>query len=255
MPTIFEGVDVLIDQHVDVLRVGTSAPHHRHKTCLKRLNDKPKSFEISKLLKGIASILKTNWEKNGRRRGSKENWRWEKQLYIRDANQSREKQFEKAVVARCGHEWVNQVPTASGLTSSIAGKHCNIDLIHRLSDETCEFIELKYDCDTPLFAAFEILKYGMLYVFTRQHLKDLTVSPGTNLFALSHVHLRIVAPAIYYSGCRLEWLQLEVNRGLAHALSKEDFRMDLKFESICWLPDGDICGAITTRTSVFSAYL
>jgi len=243
MPTIFEGVDILIDQHLDILRVGTP-PHHRHRACLKRLNDKPENFEISKLLKGIASILKTNWEKNGRRRGSKENWRWEKQLYIRDANQSREKQLEKAIVAKCGQEWVNQVPTASGLTNSTAGKHCNIDLIHRLPDETCEFIELKYTCDTPLFAAFEILKYGLLYVFTRQHLNDLTVSPETNLFTLNHVHLRVVAPASYYSGCRLEWLLLEVNRGLADALSKEDFRMDLKFESICWPRDGDVCAGV-----------
>ena len=240
MPTIFEGVDILIDQHLDALSVGTS-PHHRHRACLKRLNDKPENFEISKLLKRIASILKTNWEKNGRRRGSTENWRWEKQL-------------EKAIVAQCGQEWVNQVPTASGLTSSVAGKHCSIDLAHRLPDETCEFIELKYDCDTPLFAAFEILKYALLYVFTRQHLNDLTVSPETNLFALNRVHLRVVAPAIYYSDCRLNWLPLEVNRGLADALSKEDFRMDLKFESICWPRDGDVCAAMTSRTSVFSAY-
>jgi hypothetical protein len=254
MSTIFEGVDILIDQHLDVLRVGTP-PHHRHRACLKRLNGKPESFEVSNLLKGIASILKANWEKNGRRHGSKQNWRWKKQLYIRDANQSREKQFEKAIVAKCGQEWVNQVPTASGLTSSIAGKHCNIDLIHRLPDETCEFIELKYDSDTPLFAAFEILKYGLLYVFTRQHLNDLTVSLETDLFALNQVHLRVIAPAIYYSDCRLDWLALEINRGLAGALSKEDFGMDLKFESICWPRDADVCAAITSRTNVSSAYL
>jgi hypothetical protein len=162
MSTIFEGVDTLIDQHLDVLGVGTNLPHHRYRACLRRLNAKPESFDISKLLNGIANILKTNWDKNGKRRGSKENWRWEKQLYIGDANQSREKKLEKAIAARCGEDWINQVPTASGLTSSLGGKHCNIDLVHRLPDETCEFIELKYDCDTPLFAAFEVLKYGLL---------------------------------------------------------------------------------------------
>lgn len=254
MPTIFEGVDILIDEHLDVLCVGT-APHHRHKRCLAKLDDKPESFEIPNLLEGIASIFKTNWEKNGRRRGLKENWRWKKQLYIHDANQGREKQFEKAIVAKCGHEWVNQVPTASGLTGGAAGKHCNIDLVHRLPDETCEFIELKYECDTPLYAAFEILKYGLLYVFTRQHLNDLTVLPEKNLFAVTHVRLRVVAPAIYYTGCRLDWLPLEINRGLADALSKEDFRMDLKFESVCWPRDDDVCASIRSRTNVFSAHL
>lgn len=213
MPTIFEGVDTLIDQSLGILDVGKNPPHYRHKACLKQLNGKPQSFDASKLLKDIANVLETNRQENGRRQGSKENWRWKKQLYISDANQSLEKQFEKAIAAKCGQEWVNQVPTASGLSNNTAGRQCNIDLMHRLPDEICEFIELKYNCDTPLFAAFEILKYGLLYVFTRQHLNELTVSPETNLFTVNHVHLRVVAPANFYNNSRLEWLPLEVNGG------------------------------------------
>ncbi len=251
MPTIFEGVNNLIDQSLGVLDVGETAPHYRHKACLKRLMVKPQNFDACKLLNDIAGVLESNWQDNGRKRGSRENWRWEKQLYISDRNASPEKQFEKAVVTKCRSNWVNQVPTASGLTNSTEGRLCNIDLVHWLSNETCEFIELKYDSDTPLFAAFEILKYGLLYVFTRQHLNDLTVSPKTRLLAANNVHLRVVAPASYYINSRLVWLPVEVNHALNQRLANSDFRMDFKFESINWEHGGDVCAEIKSRRDAF----
>lgn len=44
-----------------------------------------------------------------------------------------------------------------------------IDLVHRIAPGHFEFIELKTGSNTPLYAAFEILGYGLSWCLARQH--------------------------------------------------------------------------------------
>jgi hypothetical protein len=89
-----------------------------------------------------------------------ENWRFAKKTYIADRNTSPEKTLEKTIAKITDADWVNQVPTASGLWNASADTHRNIDLVHRLGPKQYEFIELKVETDTPLKAAMESLIYG-----------------------------------------------------------------------------------------------
>jgi hypothetical protein len=250
MAGIFEGVDDMIDQSLGVMNIGTTAPHYRHKTAALRLTSKPSSFDAHALFERIVERMHKNWsdaQDLNPRSPSEENWRWEKQLHISENNRSPEKRCEKEIAACCGEDWVNQVPTASGLLDGSGEKQCNIDLVHRVAPEEYEFIELKYESGTPLYAAFEILKYGLLYVFSRRYAEPLGYSGATKeILGARMVHLKVVAPYAYYGYFSTKWLQEETNRGLS-CLRPEGYRMDFKFEYMRWPTDGNEGSAMDNR--------
>jgi hypothetical protein len=255
MAGIFEGIDDLIDRSLRVTQIGTTAPHYRHKATALSLTSKPYSFDAFVLFDNIVKRMHKNWSAAhdlNPRSPSEENWRWEKKPDISENNESNEKLWEKAIAICCGEEWVNQVPTASGLLDGSSEKHCNIDLVHRIAPEEFEFIELKYASDTPLFAAFEILKYGLLYVFSRRYAEQLGYSGvSKEILGARLVHLRVVAPYEYYGYFprKPDWFQKEINGGL-NCLALDGYRMDFGFEYMGQATDGDVCSAVANRKPV-----
>jgi hypothetical protein len=253
MAGIFEGVDDLIDQSLRVMHIGTTAPHYRHKAAALSLKSKPYSFDAHALFEKIVARMDKNWadaQHLNPRSPSVENWRWEKKLDISENNRSPEKRCEKGIAKCCGEDWVNQVPTASGLLDGSSEKLCNIDLVHRVAAAEYEFIELKHDGGTPLYAAFEILKYGLLYVFSRRCAEQLGYSDASKeILGARLVHLRVVAPYAYYGYFSTKWLQEEANRGLS-CLPPEGYRMDFKFEYMRWPTDGNEGSAMDNRKPV-----
>jgi hypothetical protein len=250
MPGIFEGIDDLIDQSLGVLHIGTKAPHYKNKSAALKLDRKPYSFDAHVLFEKIGARMQKNWSNAhdlNPRSASIQNWRWEKKLYISENNLSPEKCVEKEIAAFGGEDWVNQVPTASGLLDGSSEKHCNIDLVHRISPEEFEFIELKYECDTPLYAAFEILKYGLLYVFSRRCAEQLGYSADSKpMLGARIVHLKVVAPFSYYSYFRPDWLQKEANRALG-CVSLDGYQMDFHCEYMAWPTEGNACVSVASR--------
>jgi hypothetical protein len=259
MPDIFEGVDTLIDRALRVTDVGNSTEkRYATKTSALRLQQKPYGFDASDLCKTILGKIEANW-RNGLaevdRFGSRENWRLEKQLYISDRNQSPEKQLEKLIVNELGADWVNQVPTASGLINSTANKHCNIDLVHILSAAEYELIELKFGSDYPLSAAFELLKYGIIYLFSRKVAQQLGYSREEKplLFA-DRIHLIVLAPYQYYSGYNVRWLEAELSRGLAMKLIEGAPAVDFHFEHFRVVDgENDVADIVASRKKMYSA--
>jgi hypothetical protein len=250
---ILEGVDDLIDQSLGVMDIGTTAPHYVHKGAALVLKSKPTSFDAHDLFEMIIAQMHRTWANAQHlhpRSPSNENWRWEKKLHISENNQSPEKQCEKMIAAYCGEDWINQVPTASGLLNGISETHCNIDLVHRVAPAEYEFIELKFKNRTPLSAAFEILKYGLLYLFSRRYAEQLGYSALSKpTLGARMVHLRVVAPTAYYEGFQVAWLRDEANRAL-DCLSLDGYRMDFQFQSMVWQTDGNECSAMANRKLV-----
>lgn len=242
--SILKGVNELIDSELGLNDIG-EAPHHRHKRSCDRLAKSPMAGIASDLIGNIYEKVEENWVSDYHQR-SKENWRFEKNTRI-DGDNGPEVRLERAIVnipeeiwpdAKC---WVNQVPVASGLVDPHADGSRKIDLVHK-SGEAYEFIELKIDSDTPLYAAMEILKYGVLYIFCRQ---DGRVSPfihtheKENLLQAKKIHLRVLAPAKYYEKYDRSWLEIletSINNGLAKFLAQPKFafelEMDFKFETL-----------------------
>jgi hypothetical protein len=119
---------------LDVTHIGTTAPHYWHRSAALALRSKPSSFDAHGLFEQIMAQMHSNWATAHElcpRSHSAENWRWVKKLHISEENQSPEKQWEKTIAKQCDEDWVNQVPTASGLLNSVNETHCNIDLVHR----------------------------------------------------------------------------------------------------------------------------
>jgi hypothetical protein len=170
--SICDGLDDIIDNAFDVADIGASSPHYQHKSsCLRLSKGRPKAFDASTLLESMLARVEQNWDTSPRRRRadpSEQNWRWEKQMDIADRNPSKEKRLEKRIAQLTGDDWVNQVPTASGLYESTRDRHRNVDLARRIGNRAFELIELKVDSGNPLLATAEILQYAVLLLAAEQ---------------------------------------------------------------------------------------
>ncbi len=141
-------------------------------------------------------------------------WKLRQDCKICDHNYSYEKMLEKAVaiLAKEGQMqgWFNQCPTASGMTdasedrssSAHKGKGRNVDLVHwSNSSKRLRLVELKWNkqTDHPYSAMWQIVGYGIAYIFCRIH-RDKLPLRGNCLMNASHVALEVVAPSQYYIG-------------------------------------------------------
>jgi hypothetical protein len=245
--SILGGVDYLIDSALHLTGdpaldrdpIGR-APHHQHITSCQRRSTGPlDGFDALALVTAIYEKVVVNWRASSYHNGSDENWRLKSNPDIAENNNSEEVFLERAIVRimnllqpepEC---WFNQVPVASGLVHPTADHGRNIDLVHRLGDKAFELIELKVRSDTPLFAAMEILKYGLVYVFCRHcDLISQSIFKHRRLLEAERIHLRVLAPAAYYKMYDLSWLESSLNEGLAEFSVQRGlpFGLDFAFE-------------------------
>ena len=123
---------------------------------------------------------------------------------IREKNPSREKILEKAVavLAEKRHMlgWFNQCPVAAGITHPKKDNKRAVDLVHwSKADRHVRLIELKWKSNSPLYALFEVLEYGLAYIFCRIHKKELPLQ-CPSLMNARHVSLEVIAPRLFYNG-------------------------------------------------------
>lgn len=240
---ILKDVNGLIDSALG-LEIGKT-PRHENKTSCRQLTKSPLTgFDASVLIENICNQIGKNWDTSKYHKGSKENWRLEKQKGISAKNKSPEVSLERAIVSIPAEiwpdaaNWFNQVPVASGLVDSHEGGR-KIDLVHDCGDRAYEFIELKVGSNTPLYAAMEILKCGVLYIFCRQDKRvSKFVDRKGKLLQAEKIQLRVLAPAKYYVKYDLSWLETSLTGGLAKFLThrKFAFEMDFRFEILPLIP-------------------
>jgi len=233
---ILEGVGEIIDEAFSLndCKIGKS-PHYRHIKSCKRISVNPvQKFDGEKLCTSILKKIKSNRVET--RSPSLENWRVESQKYIHSGNGSPEVKLERAIVnLPDNNKWINAVPTSSGLVNGRADKKRNIDLIYDCGEKSFEFIELKVESNTPLYAAMEILQYGILYVFTRVNKQLSSAAKSDKLLTAETIHLRVLAPSNYYKDYELGWLELKICNGLTSFLNNlkldTQWQMDFRFDA------------------------
>ncbi len=208
--SIFDGTDQIIHDALG-LRVGQSLK--QISTCRTLCNTSLSENFNPKIVAELFDCIVGNW--NGRM-PSGENWRHERKTAISDANRSPEVVLERAIVtlAELGDlpEWYNQIPVASGFVDDRSDKRAALDLA-RIGGEDAELVELKWASDTPLFALFEVLRYGLALLLGRQNGPLLGYS-GRPLIEVGTVKLVVLAPAPYYFGYHLHPIAETINRGL-----------------------------------------
>jgi len=257
--SIFQGIDEIIDDRLRVGHVG-AAPHHHHRTSLLEVCTRARPISGGPLFPALVARFEANFAMAPRfmaKGPSEQNWRFEKKLFMTAGNPSVEKQIEKAAAAL--PDWVNQVPTASGLWDSSSDKLRNIDLVRRASAGVYEFIELKYQSDNPLRAAMEILGSAALYIASR-HCYPKGLSARSELLTAKQVHLRVVAPGAYYQRVQLGPLERALSSEIGDYLAGRpalglgmDFCFQRLPEGFRWPDAGALQAALDGRVGVVDA--
>ena len=246
--SILKGVEPIIDEALGLKNCGIGKqPHYKHKTsCLKLSESAPSTFDAKALIQKIFDLVKLNWKEGINCRPSIENWRFESRPDIDLRNDDPEIKLERAIVSTQPQppiNWANQTPTSSGFIGPRADKHRNIDLIHRCEDGAYEFIELKVESDTPLYAAMEILQNAVLYIFSRENQQKMEWGSAKQelLLEATVIHLRVLAPYSYYEGYNLNWLEAGICNGLKAFLAGRTpkLQMDFRFDAFPpWFSSG-----------------
>ncbi len=118
-----------------------------------------------------------------------------------------------------GENLANAIPTASGLFDS-GGRKANIDLAVK-HNEFISFIELKWDSNSPLYAAFELVGYAMAWLQARLHATEMGyISKAMLRPALDTDHCQwvVLAPPDYYHATDEQFLK--TRRELVFARAK-----------------------------------
>ncbi|MBX3302229.1 MAG: hypothetical protein KF693_08435 [Nitrospira sp.] len=249
---ILKGVNKIIDKMLRVKPIG-KAPCYHHKTACDQLHRiPPQNFAAADLLEQVYAQIESNWKARlYKKHPSKENWRFLQNKEIAKQNKSLEVQLQRAIVNidqdvwPDATNWANHVPTASGLWDHKCDKHRAIDLVHVCPGpnrwDTVEFIELKVDTKSghPVYAAMEVLLYGMLYIFSRRRREELeynvTEQTKQPLLQASAIHLVVLAPYKYYDGYQFDWLEKAITAGLTQFIREpEGFTMDFQFQAFPW---------------------
>jgi hypothetical protein len=211
------------------------------------------------LVRRVADLVESHWSP-AECGGKKENWRAAKKLKMADHN-SGEKKLEKRIAKVPG--WWNQVPTCSGVYSSKENRKRSVDLVH-VEGRTLELVELKFKLDpkrsydTPLWAAFEVLIYGLLYRFSHTNRETLRYTQEKNPLVFTdyeRVALKVLAPIEYYDAADDEGvrrLENGLNAGLA-ALPVAPYQLTFGFESFDIFGDAVCQAIVTSRAAVVTA--
>lgn len=150
------------------------------------------------------------------------NWIWrEKHAKPSARNVSQEVLLEHQIVGLGGERWTRQMSTASGVDTAPDGKRTRsnrrraIDLVYDQGNSSFSFVELKVGSDSPIYALFEILGYGLAYWHARQEKLD-HHSGASRLMQAKKIDLVVLGPASWYRDKPhdIATLAEQLNRGL-----------------------------------------
>ena len=229
--SLFSGVDAAINNALEI----TS---YRHKSKFREvIENPPKSFNGVNFVESIFKLIEENWEScviGKARKPSAENWRWlQPTKPPADRNSSAEVCLERALVDVClkagRTDWSNQVPLAKFVGQRSYGRKA-IDLVHRRGERAFDLIELKVASDNPLYAAMEILQYGLVWFLSRRDKSKLDYT-GNPIIEADDVRLVVLAPEPFFEGRDFRWLEKHLGDGLAALGEKQAIKLGFQFHA------------------------
>ena len=226
--SLFDGCDDLIDRHLNIPQEWIGRPpKYRSINSLNLVSDDnlpggpggpgglgepggPDEPDGAALIADLYWRMMDNWRDGGcPANPSPENWRFTRHPDFQDAGDQLgpEVALERTIIQVVDHEnWANQIPVDSGILGRASQ---TLDLAFR-AGSAFELIELKAaDGDTPLSAAFQILRYGLAYAFFRKNLEAVqheNGQPQSPLLDATEIRLRVLAPAANYERSNKSWL-------------------------------------------------
>jgi len=231
---IFDGTDTVIASFFGF----RDNQHLKQRSLSRGLNDTGSSDrDFLALVSDLYDCIESN---HSGRQPSRENWRSDRVTTLADHNKSPEVLLERAV-AMLGEAgtlpgWLNQVPVASGLIDDRSNKRAAIDLVE-LKDDMARFVELKWESDTPAYAAFEVLRYGLAYLFCRINAAEFEYTDRP-LMQVHRIDLQAVAPTAFFEKHDLGWLERGLDLAVGSLASqKTSGQLAMGFEFLAIPPD------------------
>jgi hypothetical protein len=235
---ILEGVEEVIDRHFFADERFAGYRYFQKRSCNALSKSPPKSFDGAALVAAMYERIENNLANRPKkdRTPSPQNWhlRSTKDHHLispSSKNMSAEVNLERAIVQKWSASWTYQMPVASGLFDERSDKRRAVDLVFDHHDDHFDLVELKIKSDTPLYAAMEILGYGLVYLASRTDRADNLKYEAADLPVLgaNRITLCVLAPKSYYEGSQLMWLQDAINDGLK-PFATADLSIDFRFE-------------------------
>lgn len=229
--TLFSGV---VDAVNSVLQ-----RDYRHKGTFKAWRNDPPNVAVGiSVVHGVFDVLDEAFPslvRNAKRRPpSEKNWVYRscETCSGKTLDAKGEVSLERALVQaskkRGRGQWGNQIPIASGLVNSNIGRRSAIDLVRKGTGGGYEFVELKVESNSPLYAAVEILQYGFVWLLSRRNKEALDYGVGTLLDA-EDVRLNVLAPTPYYQEVVLGPFQSGVSSAVSEIGGREGVSMTFRF--------------------------
>lgn len=207
--SIFDGLDAIIDSAVGIdetwLSPRGSRLNHGHKqTLLDICRGNVRDVDGRQLVSNLLDQVNANWDEASEPLKSAplnpHNWRRRKNHHIDPDSTSDEVTLERIITQVTDGNWWNQIPVDHTLLGVTRAKV--IDLVHRDGEggRDFELIELKIGtADTPLSAAAQLLKYGIVYAFYRnRYKKHFPDKERTELLDAARLTLIVLAPRDFY---------------------------------------------------------
>lgn len=234
--SILAGIGSLVDEWLQIEPKG-KPPFYRHRSAALDLSRRNAPVRNAReFLEASYDLIHNNWLaaiEAGYSNPSKENWRWKRHLELSSENTSPELNLERAIVNAGGDDWSNQMPTASGLVGPAADKRAAVDLVYRESPTTYSLIELKVDTNNPLFAAIEVLMYGLLFVWSRNNQDRLGYNVKIQpVLAAENINLAVLAPGDYYREFEPTNLVSALDNGLAEFGRQNGLAASFRFRDL-----------------------
>jgi len=231
--SIYTGTDAIINRFL----FANTANQYQQSTALRILSGR-RTFcpDAAALVRELYECMEETWLGSTRRlstQPSKKNWRFTQEPSIDEKNTSREKQVEKRIAYLAlegkldANQWANQVPVASGLLGVHTDKKACVDIAFRQGTHSFDLLELKMSSKSGhvLCAMMEVLRYGLMYLFSRRRARDLGYGiGGAGLLGAEAIRLIVLAPEAYFREVPNPWLRAvchELAAGLAAELSRE----------------------------------
>ena len=234
---ILYGIDAVIDRHFFAEEQFHGYRYFQKRSCNAFTKNPPKSFDGAALITAMYDCIENNLGKRpDGKTPSPQNWRLRStndHHLVRPSsnNESAEVKLERAIVQQWPANWTYQMPVASGLFDGHTDKRRAVDLVFDHEDGHYDLVELKIKSDTPLYAAMEILGYGLVYLASRTDLAGNLNCKASDLPVLkaNRITLCVLAPENYYGDSNLKWLEVEINDGLTR-FATPDLNIDFQFQ-------------------------
>ena len=206
--SIFNGLDAIINSSLGIdeswVWQNSQLDFGHKKTLLELCGDRGRDVDGRMLVHDLLDQVNRNWDGASYDLKSvppnPHNWRRRQNTKVDPASTSDEVTLERIITQTTDGNWWNQVPVDHLLLGVARAKV--IDLVHRDGEGARDFevIELKIgSADTPLSAASQVLKYGVVYAFYRNRYEELFLEPSiTELLNANRLDLIVLAPWDFY---------------------------------------------------------